>query len=62
MALGCSSEPLDDSSLAVFGVNPGSMLRRVQTYEFRSLSPAMLRGQLRAKYRESLRQFENVLR
>ena len=49
------------SLAALWGVNPGFDARRVLTYDISFTSPAdVTAGQLRAKYRESLRQFENV--
>jgi predicted permease len=49
------------SLAALWRVNPGFDSRQVVTYDVSFTSPAdITAGQLRAKYRETLRQFENV--
>jgi predicted permease len=49
------------SLAALWGVNPGFDAHQVLTYDISFTSRAdVTAGQLRAKYRESLRQFENV--
>jgi predicted permease len=49
------------SLAALWRVNPGFDSRQVLTYDVSFTSPAdVTAGQLRAKYRETLRQFENV--
>jgi len=49
------------SLAALWRVNPGFDSRQVLTYDVSFTSPAdITAGQLRAKYRETLRQFENV--
>jgi predicted permease len=49
------------SLAALWGVNPGFDARHVLTYDVSFTSPPDITAdQLRAKYRESLRQFENV--